>query len=149
MAEEYCIVYMHHIFCIPSSPHGHLSCFNVLAIVNTTPVNTGGGLAQGTLSALWWPKWEGNPGKEGVCVSWCWERLKAGGEWGNRGWAAWLASPTWWTWTWVWAMSGRWWRTGTSGVLQSMGLQRVGHDWATEQRIADSLCCAAETNSVC
>ena len=25
------------------------------------------------------------------------------------------------------------WRTGKPGVLQSMGLQRVGHDWATEQ----------------
>ena len=25
-----------------------------------------------------------------------------------------------------------WWWTGKSGVLQSMGSQRVGHDWATE-----------------
>ena len=25
------------------------------------------------------------------------------------------------------------WRTGKPGVLQSMGLQRTGHDWATEQ----------------
>ena len=32
-------------------------------------------------------------------------------------------------WTWVWANSGRWWRTGKPGVLQSMGPQRVGHDW--------------------
>ena len=36
-------------------------------------------------------------------------------------------------WTWVWANSGRWWRTGKPGVLQSMASQRVGHDWATEQ----------------
>ena len=28
---------------------------------------------------------------------------------------------------------GRWWRTGRPGVLQSMGLQRVRHDWAAEQ----------------
>ena len=28
--------------------------------------------------------------------------------------------------------SGRWWRTGKPGVLQSMWSQRVGHDWATE-----------------
>ena len=28
--------------------------------------------------------------------------------------------------------SGGWWWTGRPGVLQSMGLQRVGHDWATE-----------------
>ena len=34
-------------------------------------------------------------------------------------------------WTWVWASSGRWWRTGKPGVLQSKGLQRVGHDWTT------------------
>ena len=31
-------------------------------------------------------------------------------------------------WTWVWASSGRWWRIGKPAVLQSMGLQRVGHD---------------------
>ena len=35
-------------------------------------------------------------------------------------------------WTWVWASSGSWWWTGKPGVLQSMGSQRVGHDWATE-----------------
>ena len=29
-------------------------------------------------------------------------------------------------WTRVWASSGRWWRTGRPGVLQSMGSQRVG-----------------------
>ena len=29
--------------------------------------------------------------------------------------------------------TGKWWVTGRPGVLQSMGLQRVGHDWATEQ----------------
>ena len=32
---------------------------------------------------------------------------------------------SWTQWTWVWANSGRWWRTGKPGVLQSMGLQRV------------------------
>ena len=33
-------------------------------------------------------------------------------------------------WTWVWASSGRWWRTGEPGIVQSMEFQRVGHDWA-------------------
>ena len=47
----------------------------------------------------------------------------------NRGWDGWMASPT--QWTWVWANSGRWWKTGKSGMLQSMGSQRVGHHWAT------------------
>ena len=28
--------------------------------------------------------------------------------------------------------SGNWWWTGRPGVLQFMGSQRVGHDWATE-----------------
>ena len=37
-------------------------------------------------------------------------------------------------WTWVWSNSGRLWGTGKPGVLQSMGSQRVGHNWATEQQ---------------
>ena len=36
-------------------------------------------------------------------------------------------------WTWVWASSGRWWRTREPGALQSMGLQRAGHNLASEQ----------------
>ena len=35
-------------------------------------------------------------------------------------------------WTWVWASSGSWWWTGKPRVLQSMGSQSVGHNWATE-----------------
>ena len=61
---------------------------------------------------------------------WCWERLGAGGEGDDRGWDAWMASPTWWTW--VWMNSGSWWWTGRPGMLRFMGSQRVGHDWATE-----------------
>ena len=61
---------------------------------------------------------------------WCWERFKAGGEGDDRGWDGWMESPT--QWTWVWASSRSWWWTGKPGVLQSMGSQRVGHDWATE-----------------
>ena len=61
---------------------------------------------------------------------WCWESLKAGGEGDNRGWDGWRASPT--RWTRVWASSGSWWWTGKPGVLQSMGSQKVGHDWVTE-----------------
>ena len=34
--------------------------------------------------------------------------------------------------TWVWASSGSWWWIGRPGVLQSMGSQKVGHDWAME-----------------
>ena len=35
-------------------------------------------------------------------------------------------------WTWVWVNSGSCWWTGWPGMLQSMGSQRVRHDWATE-----------------
>ena len=36
---------------------------------------------------------------------WCWKRLKAGAEKGDRGWDGWTVSLT--QWTWVWANSGR------------------------------------------
>ena len=49
----------------------------------------------------------------------CWERLKAGGEEGGRGWDGWMASPT--QWTWVWENSGRGWRTGKPGMLCPWG----------------------------
>ena len=61
---------------------------------------------------------------------WCWERLKTGGEGDDRGWDGWMASPT--QWIWVWVNSRSWCWTEKPGVLQSMGLQRVGHNWATE-----------------
>ena len=48
----------------------------------------------------------------------------------NRGWDGWMASPT--QWIWVWVDSGSWWWTGRPGVLQFMGSQGVGHNWATE-----------------
>ena len=35
-------------------------------------------------------------------------------------------------WAWVWVNSGSWWWTGRPGMLQFMGSQRVGHNWATE-----------------
>ena len=63
---------------------------------------------------------------------WGWERLKAGGEGDDRGWDGWMASLT--QWTWVWVNSGSWWWTGKPGVLQSVGLQRVGHKQATEHQ---------------
>ena len=48
----------------------------------------------------------------------------------DRGRDGWMASLTWWTW--VWVNSGSWWWTGRPGVLQFMGSQRVGYDWATD-----------------
>ena len=69
---------------------------------------------------------------------WCWERLKVKGEKDDRGWDGWMASLT--RWTWIWVNSGSWWWTGRPGVLQSMGLQRVRHDWATELNWTELYC---------
>ena len=66
---------------------------------------------------------------------WCWERL-VGGEGDDRGWDGWMASLT--RWTWVWVSSGSWWWTGSPGVLQSVGSQRLGHGWETELNWTES-----------
>ena len=81
--------------------------------------------------ATWWE--ELTPWKR----PWCWERLKAGGEGDDRGWDDWMTSPT--QWTCVWVDSRSWWWTGRPGVLQSMGSQRVRHNWATELNWTDAL----------
>ena len=49
----------------------------------------------------------------------------------NRGLDGGMASLTRW-WRWVWVGSGNWWWTGKPGMLQSMGSQRVRHNWAAE-----------------
>ena len=54
---------------------------------------------------------------------WCWERLKER-EGDDRGWDGWMASLAQWIWV-------GWW-TCRPGILQSMGLQRVGHDRVAE-----------------
>ena len=55
-------------------------------------------------------------------------KIEGKGE--DRGWDGWMASPT--QWTWVWVNSGSWWWMGRPVVPQSMGSQRVIHDWMTE-----------------
>ena len=122
MVERYSSVYAFHLFFIHLSVKGPLCCFHALAVVNSAAMNIGSWNSN-TL-ATWCEElthWE---------RLWCWERLKGGGEGDDRGWNGWMASLT--RWTWFWASSGRWWWTGKPGVLQSMGLQKVGHDWVTE-----------------
>ena len=76
--------------------------------------------------------------------SWCWERLKAGGEGDDRGWYSSMASPT--QWTWVWVSSRSWWWTGRPVVLQSMGSQRVRHDGATQLNWKEQMkCCTSHS----
>ena len=69
--------------------------------------------------------------------SWHWARLRAGGEGDDRGLDGWMASST--RGTWVWASSRSWWWTKKPAVLQSMGLQRVEYDRATEVNFCISL----------
>ena len=57
-------------------------------------------------------------------------KMKVGGEGDDRGWDGGMASLTRWPWVWVGCRS--WWWIGKPGVLQSVGWQRVRHDWATE-----------------
>ena len=73
---------------------------------------------------------------------WCWGRLRARGEGGDRGWDGWTASLRH-QWTWVWPNSWRQWRTGKPGVLLFMGSQRVRHDWST-----DLIWCTGETRKI-
>ena len=49
-----------------------------------------------------------------------WQRMRGG------------CMASWTQWTWVWVNSKSWWWTGRPGMLQSMGSERVGHDWTTE-----------------
>ena len=57
-------------------------------------------------------------------------KIEGGRKRGRQKMTCWMASLTWWIW--VWVSSKSWWWTGKPGVLQSMGSQRVGHDWVTE-----------------
>ena len=77
---------------------------------------------------------------------WRWEGLGAGGEGDDRGWDGWMASLT--RWTWVWVNSGSWWWAGRPGVLQFMGSQRVGHDWATELMNCEIFCSSSVKNVI-
>ena len=65
-----------------------------------------------------------------VAKDWCWERLRVRREGDNSGWDGQMASST--QCTWACANS----LTRKPGMLQSMGWQRVGHDWVTEQQFA-------------
>ena len=67
--------------------------------------------------------------------SWCREKLKAGGEGDDRRWDGWMASST--RRAWVWVNSWSWWWTGRPGMLRSMELPRVWHDWVTKLNWTD------------
>ena len=62
--------------------------------------------------------------------SWCWERLKAGGERDDRSWGGWIASST--RWTWVWADSGELVTDREAWCAAVHVSQRFRRDWATD-----------------
>ena len=57
-------------------------------------------------------------------------KIESGRIGDNKAWNCWMASPT--QWTWVWVNAESWWWRGNPGMLQFMGSQIVGQDWATE-----------------
>ena len=57
-------------------------------------------------------------------------KIESGGEGDNRGWDGWMASLT--QWICIWVGSRSLWLTQKPGVLQSIGSQRVRHNWVTE-----------------
>ena len=68
--------------------------------------------------------------------TWCRERLNIRREKGSTEdeMVGWLHQ---FKWIWVWASFRSWWWTGKPGMLQSMGSQRVGHDWQTKLNWTD------------
>ena len=82
-----------------------------------------------------------------------WKDPDAGKDWrqeekeDDRWWDGWMASLT--RWTWVWVSSGSWWWTGKPGMLQSMGLQRIWHNWATELNWTDWMINDVEHLAMC
>ena len=79
-----------------------------------------------------------------------WKDSDAGKDWVQEekrvtGWDSWMASRT--QWTWFWVNSGSWWWTGSPGVLQFWGSQRVGtwlSNW-TELKLPEMKTGAKET----
>ena len=111
------------------------ACLGTNCTSNPELITTGGWSWSSNTLATWWVEptlWK---------RLWCWERLRAGGEEGNRGWDGWMASPT--RWAWVGASSGRqqWTRKPGFSVLHylpwlsvSTGSQRVRDNFETEQQ---------------
>ena len=123
----------------------YLACGSVL--FPWTHVLIASGYVQGCSTGLFWDScWmhsdclyilpcgngRSTGGHQPILSLYLYYRLKVGEEGDDRGWYDSMASPT--KWTWVWVNSRSWWWTGRPGVLQSMGLQRVGHNWATERK---------------
>ena len=67
--------------------------------------------------------WTGDPLEKSLMLG----KIEGRRKRGIGGWDGWMASLMQWTWT--WANSGKWWGIWRPGMLQSVGLQRVRHNW--------------------
>ena len=64
--------------------------------------------------------------------TWCWERLKAGGEGDDRGWKGWMPSPTQWTWACCRCPAGDGEGQGSLACCTPWGHSQTGlSDWTT------------------
>ena len=71
---------------------------------------------------LWPLVWRANsPGAKNQL--WCWERLKAKGEEGGRGWDGWIASLTQWTWIWAVVEDKGAWHDAVHGVRHNLEIE--------------------------
>ena len=113
-----------------------LWCWRILLRVSWTVRRSKQSILKETFSDTYWKDWCWS---SNTLATWCeelihwkrqWEKMESRGEGDDRGRDGWMALPT--QWTWIWSSSGSWWWTRKTGVLPSMGLQRVGHDWVTE-----------------
>ena len=77
--------------------------------------------------------------------TWCWERLRAGGEGKDKGWHGWMAWLT--QWRQVRASSRRWWRTGSLACCSPRG--RKEWDTTEQQQIKGFPCGSGGEESTC
>ena len=59
---------------------------------------------------------------------WCWERLRAGGEGGDRGWDGWMASVTQWSKLWEMVKDRKIWQAAVHGVTKSRTQQWLNNN---------------------
>ena len=69
IAESYSMVYMYHSFLIHLSADGHLGCFHVLAIINSTEMNIGVHMSLSDLVSLVCMPRSGIAGSYGSSIS--------------------------------------------------------------------------------
>ena len=115
---------------VEKTPESPLDCKDIKPVHpkgNQSWIFIGGNDAEAEAPILW------SPDAKNCLI---WKDPDAGKDWRqekqgtSRGWDGGMASPT--PWTWVWVSSRDWWCTGQPGMLQSMELQRDGHEWVTE-----------------